>query len=168
MGEVLTSFGIDGKLFLAQIINFVLLLVVLWKFAYKPLLKTMEERTEKIESGLKNAEKQEAAVKKAEEEFEKRVQEAKQEAQSIVKKAEEFGKKMRKEMVESAEQEKEKIIVSGKKAVEQEKEKSLTEIKQKTADLVIMATEKILEEKVDEKKNKQLVEKAIKDGVTKF
>lgn len=161
MSEILTSFGIDGKLFLAQLINFGLLLLVLWKFAYKPLLKMMEERTEKIESGLKNAEKMELAAKNAEVEFEKRVTEAKREAQNIIKEAEDFGKKLKQEITESAEQEKEKIIVSGKKAVEQEKEKSLAEIKKKTAELVITATEKILEENIDKEKNKKIVEKII-------
>ena len=51
MGELLSSLGIDLRLFLAQLINFSILLFVLFKFAYKPILNMMDERTEKIEKG---------------------------------------------------------------------------------------------------------------------
>ena len=61
MGDLISQLGIDAKLLIAQVINFVVLLVVLYAFAYKPILKMLHKRTEKIEAGSKNAEKVEQA-----------------------------------------------------------------------------------------------------------
>ena len=56
MEEIIKTFHIDWKLLIAQAVNFAIVVFALYKFAYKPLLKTMNERTAKIEQGLKDAE----------------------------------------------------------------------------------------------------------------
>ena len=64
MSELLTKLGIDLKLLVAQIVNFLILLLVLYKFAYGPIVAMLEKRQKKIEKGLKEAEE---AHKKLEE-----------------------------------------------------------------------------------------------------
>ena len=64
MEELVKTFHIDAGLLLAQLVNFLIVLVVLYKFAYKPILKTLNDRTGKIEKGLKDAE--DAQIKLAE------------------------------------------------------------------------------------------------------
>lgn len=54
--ELLNALGIDWKILLAQFVNFAVLVFVLWKFAYKPIFKFLEDRKNKIEEGIKNAE----------------------------------------------------------------------------------------------------------------
>ena len=54
--ELLSNLGINGKLLLAQIVNFFILLYILKRFAYKPILKVLDDRKEKIEKGLRDAE----------------------------------------------------------------------------------------------------------------
>ena len=68
MNELFSQLGIDPKLLLAQGVNFVILLVVLTKFVYKPLMKMVEERRKKIELGIKGGEKAEQIIKQAEQE----------------------------------------------------------------------------------------------------
>ena len=56
---ILGNLGLDPGLFIAQLVNFLVVLLVLWRFAYRPLLKLLSERTEKIEGGLKMAKEME-------------------------------------------------------------------------------------------------------------
>lgn len=159
--ELLHSLGINGKLLLAQIINFLILLFVLYKFAYGPVLKMLSERTEKIEKGLKDAEDshkklQEITVKEKE-----ILDKARGEAQEMMKRATDAAALQAEEIVVSAKDKTEKMIEVAQKQIEQEKTKILAEAKAEIASLVMAATEKIIDEKLDANKDKELIEKAI-------
>ncbi len=162
MSELLTKLGIDWKLLIAQIVNFLVLLFVLYKFAYGPILAMLEKRTKKIEKGLKDAE---AAGKKLEESEEKQkevLKKARLEAKDIVEHAREQAEKSKSEIALVAKAQAEKIVQDARKEIETEKEKTIAEIKSEIGGLVVAATEKIVGEKIDEKKDKDLIEKAIK------
>jgi F-type H+-transporting ATPase subunit b len=160
--ELLNNLGINGKLLLAQIVNFVILLFVLYKFAYGPVLKMLEERTEKIEKGLKDAE---ASHKKLAEISEKEAAvlvEARKKAQEIIKKAEDSAVTQAQAIVTVAKEQTEKMLATAQKQIEQEKEKILLEVKSEVANLVVMATEKIIHEKLDMQKDQELISQSIK------
>lgn len=162
MDELIKTFHIEVNLLVAQIVNFTIVLLVLYKFAYKPVLKTLNSRTDKIEKGLSDAD---TAGKKLEEIMKKEKEvlaNAKKEAQEIIKTAEEQAKANATSIVLEARNQNEKLIVSAKKQIEQEKDKMLSEVKGEIANLVILATEKIIGEKLDKEKDKELIEKAIK------
>jgi len=162
MSELLTKLGIDWKLLIAQIVNFLVLLFVLWKFAYGPIVAMLEKRQKKIEKGLKDAEE---AHKKLEESAELQkdiLKKARIEAKDIVEKAYMQAEKSKSELAAEAKVQAEKIIVSAKAEIEQEKQKTIAEIKSEIGGLVVAATEKIVGEKIDEKKDKELIEEAIK------
>lgn len=162
MDELIKTFHIELNLLVAQIVNFSIVLFVLYRFAYKPVLKTLNSRTGKIEKGLKDAE---VAGKKLDEIMlrEKEVlAEAKKEAQSIIRIAEEQAKANAMSIVLEARNQNEKLIETAKKQIEQEKDKMISEVKSEIAGLVIAATEKIIGEKLDKVKDRELIEKAIK------
>jgi F-type H+-transporting ATPase subunit b len=83
--EIFTKLGLNGALLISQIVNFVLLLVLLRKFAYTPVLKMLRERSEKIEKSLEDAKKIEDELKNTEETKVKEIRKAKEEAQEIIK-----------------------------------------------------------------------------------
>ncbi|HRZ95161.1 MAG TPA: F0F1 ATP synthase subunit B [Candidatus Moranbacteria bacterium] len=162
MEELIKTFHIETNLLLAQFVNFAIVLFVLWKFAYKPILKTLNDRTKKIEKGVKDAE---TASKKLSEMTEKEKEvlvKARKEAQEIIKKSENEAKKNADGIVAQAKQQNEKMIADAKKMIDQEKEKMLGEVKSEIAGLVVSATEKVIHEKMDSQKDKELIEKAIK------
>ena len=100
--ELLNSLGINAKLLIAQIVNFLILLFVLYKFAYGPVLRMLDERTKKIEKGMKDAE---ASGKKLEEIAAKEkgiLDEAKNQAKEIVKRSEDAAVKQAEEIVITA------------------------------------------------------------------
>lgn len=160
--ELLNNLGINVKLLIAQIVNFLILLFILYKFAYKPVFKILDNRTKKIEKGLKDAEEAKNKLVEISEKEKKIVAEAKKEAQIIIKKAEETAIQSAKDIEVSAKNQSDKILEEAKVQIEQEKDKAVKEIKSKIAELVIKATEKIIDEKIDQNKDKELIEKAIK------
>lgn len=163
MEELIKTFHIDIKLILAQLVNFAIVLFVLKRFAYGPVLKMMEERSEKIEKGIENAEN---AGKKLTEIVEKEkavLVEARKQAQEIITKAELMAVKSKDEIVVEAKAQAEKILSDSAKKIEQEKDQMMQEVKGQIAELVISATGKIVDMKIDGEKDKELINKALQN-----
>jgi F-type H+-transporting ATPase subunit b len=162
MSELLTKLGIDWKLLIAQIVNFLVLLFVLWKFAYGPIIAMLEKRQKKIEKGLKDAEDAHIKLEESEERQKEILKKARTEAKVIVEKSREQAEKSKSELAVEAKIQAEKIISDAKMQIEQEKEKTIAEIKSEIGSLVVAATEKIVGEKMDSKKDAELIEKSLK------
>ena len=162
MEELIKTFHIETNLLLAQFVNFAIVLFVLWKFAYKPILKTLNDRTKKIEKGVKDAENASKKLSEMTEKEKEVLVNARKEAQEIIKKSEGEAKKNAQSIMEQAKEQNEKMIADAKKMIEQEKAKMFSEVKSEIAGLVVSATEKVIHEKLDSQKDKELIEKAIK------
>lgn len=162
MSELLTKLGIDWKLLIAQIVNFLVLLFVLWKFAYGPIVAMLEKRQKKIEQGLADADKAQKNLEKSEERQKEILKKARTEAKEIVEKAHLQAEKSKSEISASAKVQAGKIIASAKEEIEREKEKTIAEIKAEIGGLVVSAAEKIISEKIDDKKDKELIEESLK------
>ena len=160
--ELLNNLGINGKLLLAQIINFLVLLFVLYKFAYGPVLKLLDKRTKKIEKGLKDAEDAQKKLIEITEKERSVLVKARKQAQDIIAKAEEVAVKNKEEIIIAAKAQSEKILADSAKKIETEKVLMFQEVKKQVSELVIAATGKIIDEKIDAGKDKELIEKAIK------
>ncbi|MBI2476800.1 ATP synthase F0 subunit B, partial [Candidatus Uhrbacteria bacterium] len=83
-GNVLGSLGLSPTLFVAQLMNFLIVLLVLWKFAYRPLMKLMQERTARIEEGVQKAEDADRRVTELTKEREDVLREARREAKDLI------------------------------------------------------------------------------------
>jgi len=159
--EILAKLGVDWKLLIAQIINFVILLFILRHFAYKPILRVLEDRREKIDKGLKDAEEATKKLLEAEKKEKAVLDEARYQAEQIISKSEETAKKNKEDIMASADEKAKKIMATAEKKIEEEKDKMIMEAKKELAKLVISATEKIIDEKVDVEKDKELINKAV-------
>lgn len=160
--KLFAALGLDIKILIAQLINFAVLIFVLYKFGYKPMFRFLDERRNKIDAGIRNSEEAVRKLRNAEEEFASMIIEAKAQATDIVARADEQADKRRKDIIAKAKEEVGVIINQGKNTIQLEKEKILKEIKKEVAELVVMSTEKLLEQKMDSKKDKDLIEKIIK------
>jgi len=163
MDGIIEAFHLDGKLLIAQIINFTIVVAVLYKFVYQPLLKVMNERTEKIEKGLADAKKSQDQLEKAEKIREEKIQEAKKEARQILEKMQILAETNKKQTIEKSKKEAQEIIKKAKEVIETEKGKMLKEVRQEIGELTGLALEKILEEKNDKDFDKKIIEKTIKE-----
>ena len=159
--EALANLGIDWKLFLAQAVNFLILLFILRRYAYRPMLEFLEKRSDRIEKGLKDAE---AATKKLSEmgEKEKKVlKDARHEAKALIEAAEISAKKRDAERLAETELKTKRFLEEARTKIEDEKKKSIAEVKQEIAEVVALSVEKILKEKVDKAKDREIIEKMI-------
>jgi len=147
--EILAQIGIDGKLLLAQAVNFLVLLFILHRFAYKPMLAFLEKRTERIEEGLKNAEEAKKRLDEASRDEERILATAREEAKKIVTETREASEKRGQELVAEFERKAERIVEEAQERAKEEREKMFREAKGEIADLVIATTEKVLREKLD-------------------
>lgn len=162
MEELIKTFHIDGKLIIAQLVNFAIVLFVLKKFAYAPVLKLMDERSRKIEKGIADANEAHQKLAEITEKERAVLVEAKKQAQEIVAKAEEVAVKNKEEIVNEAKVQAEKILADAAKKIEAEKNQMMQEVKGQIAELVVAATGKLLEEKIDAEKDRDLIAKVIK------
>ncbi len=163
MVELISKLGVDWKLLLAQVVNFLLLFFLLQKFAYKPLGEFLKKRAKKIEKGLDDA-------KKAQEDREKLkvlrteiLGEARKSASEIISEAQVKGQKEFDAALERAKARKEELVKEAKDQIQQEKDDAITSARLELGELVILATQKVLLEKMDEQKDAAMVDKILKE-----
>lgn len=160
--EALENLGVDWKLFLAQAINFVVLLFILRRYAYKPMLAFLEERSSRIEKGLKDAEAAQKKLKEMEEKEKETLAAARREAKGILTAAEEAAKKHGEALIAKTEMQVKRTLAEAEKKISEEKDKLLSEAKAQIAEAVMLATEKVVRAKVDATKDRELIETAIR------
>lgn len=158
------ALGIDGKILIAQLINFVILLLILRHFVYKPLLSLLEKRRQTIEDSQSKAEEIQKQYAEFQVEHEKRIEKAKADANDIVEKAKTASETMRQETLATAQVEAENLITRAKEEIEREKERLMQELKGEIGSLVVAATSKIIGTEINSKKQSELIEEAIKES----
>lgn len=159
----LARLGVDWRLLVAQLVNFGLVLFVLAKWVYKPLLKVMDERTAKLEQGIKDAAAAAGAKEAASAEKDQVVAEARQRARAIVEEAEKLSLGLREEQVKKAKTEVESIVAKGKEQLAADRAASLAAAKAELADLVVAAASKVIGTKMDSAADAALAKAALTD-----
>lgn len=161
MDSLISTFHLDIKLLIAQIINFAIVIAVLYFFALKPLVKVMQEREKRVEKSLSDAKKIEERLGQAEMEYKKTLTVAKQEAAQILVKTKEEADKKKAETVERAKEEIGQVINKERAKMLEEKRQTLKEIKSEVADLVALSLEKLLDKKFTGKDDQELIRKIV-------
>jgi F-type H+-transporting ATPase subunit b len=149
--------------FVFQIVNTLILYLVLKKFLFVPVTEFIQGRQDEIQSSYDDAEKTNEEAKNLKSEYENKLDKVEEEKQEILiaakKKADEQGSEIIKESKEQAAKLKEKA----EQEIEIEKKKAINDVKDDISSMVIMAASKVLENEVDESRNKKLVDDFIKE-----
>ena len=157
----LGALGINLKIFLAQLVNFLVVIFVLWKWAYHPIVKMLESRTEKIEKGMKAAQAAETRLAEFEAKKSAMLKEAKQEAARIQEEARAAAEEQKDRLIVRAKEQVSEVIAKGKEQLKAEKEAMIREAREDLVHLVIEGARKILEDGVDAKTSVSVAEKAL-------
>lgn len=161
--ELLTQLGIDWKLLLAQIVNFLILLFILYKFLYHPILEMLEKRSAKIEKSLADAKKIGEEVKRIEKMKEEQIIEAKKEAKKIIEEAQAKAENNRQELIVKTKEEIQNLTTEAKKQIAAEKEKLSQEVKAEIGALVVEATQKVIGKSLTDKLDEKIIKETIKE-----
>ena len=147
-----------------QLVGFLILLFLLGKFAWRPILGALNERESSIEEALATAEKAKAEMEQLKSENEQLLAEARKERETMLKDATAAANKMREEAREQAAKESARIVEDARASIETQKQAALAEVKHQVADLSLTIAEKILREKLDDsEKQKEYVATLIND-----
>ncbi len=160
--SVLASLGINGTLFVAQLVNFTLVALILWFLILKPLTKKMSERQKMIDDSIDNAKKIQDNLNKSEKEYQTRIDQAKVESNKLLEKAANESEVMVEEAKTNAKTEIERLVSQARDSIKAEKETMQVQLKEETANFVVLALEKILGEKVNDTSDKKLIDEVLK------
>ncbi len=163
MSELIQHFGIDWKLLLAQAINFFILLFLLQRFAYKPIMRLLKDRKREIEKGLEYTEQAREELKRTDVRREETLQKARQDALGIVTEAETVGKKKKEEIIQEANKKVEGVVHDAKRMLAEEKAKMGETVYKNAQELVKEGIIKVLGRLPAEEKNKLLIQEALKE-----
>ncbi|MBU7007363.1 F0F1 ATP synthase subunit B [Phosphitispora fastidiosa] len=163
MGAILESLGFEFPKFLWQVVNFLILLFLLKKFAYKPILDMLDERKKSIEDAINNAETAKNEAEKMRKEYETRLAEAKQDAQEIMAKATKLGEEMKREIVDNAQSEATKAIQKAQEEINREKDQAIAALRDEVAVLAVMAAGQVLGKAISVEDHEKLVKEFVSE-----
>lgn len=153
--------------FFAQILNFIILLFILAKFAYKPLMKVLDERRARVASDLETAEKTRTEAEELKGQYSQQLAEARNEAAAIVEKANKIGQKVHDDFVAQAQAEKEQLMTSAKQTIENEKQQALTDVRSQVITLATEIAGKVVDQKLNSEGDQALIAKTADSVLSK-
>lgn len=148
-------------------VTFALLLVVLWRFAWGPILGALEAREEAIQRTIDDAERLHAEAEALLQEHEKKLAETRQAGNRILDEARQAGENLKQDVLEKARGEADQILARAGRRIELETEEALQTIRAQAADLALRAAEKILERTIDDADHRRLTDEAVAELVEK-
>jgi F-type H+-transporting ATPase subunit b len=143
--------------------TFIVLLILLYKVAWKPILSTIDKRENTIQDALNNAQKAQEEAEALLAEHQQMVKDAEKEAQKLFKENKELAEKSKQEILAQAQSTAQNLIDKAKADIEKEKEAALLSLRTEVADLAIAATRKIIGEALDEAKHREMVNKFVQN-----
>ena len=162
MQDLMNSFGINPVLLVAQIINFLIIMWLLKRFAYKPIFEMLNKRRQSIAEGVKNAEESNKTLQKALEEEKQILKTAQTQAQEILTDAQKQASQTLTDAESSAKVRVEKILADAKEEINRQSVETQKKLAKHTARLAVELLEKSLSGMVDTKTQKEVVSKAVK------
>ena len=152
---------------IAQILNFLFLVFVLAKFAYKPLLNIMEERKNKIAADLEAADAAKAQAEAVKSEYAAKLADARQEAQAIVEAARKSAQAAHDKIMAETKAQQDQVVAAAKEAIELEKQKALADVRAQVISLSMLAASKIVEQKLGSEEDKKMAGEIVDSIINK-
>ena len=162
----LADLGINLPTLVAQIVNFAILLGLLYLVAYKPIMRMLDERSRKIKESMEQTEFIKEQAERTEEEAEKRIEAASKEGQEVIARAARMGEDVRQEAEQKARQEAESLIARARMEIQRERDGAIGELRKEFADLTILAAEKVIDRSLDKEAHRQVIDKVLKESKT--
>ena len=153
---------LDPGLFIWTIITFLVLFFALAKFAWKPLLKMLQDREDMIRSSLDDAEKAKVELERLSEESEAIMAKARSEAQSILAEGKTAAEKVKDDIIAKSKEQANKIREDAGNQIQVEKDKAISEIKEEVVNLTLSVAEKLIQKNLSDADNKSLIEASLK------
>ncbi|MBI4449455.1 F0F1 ATP synthase subunit B [Candidatus Uhrbacteria bacterium] len=163
MAELLHKLGIDWRLLLAQLVNFLILFFLLKKLLYKPVLDLLERRRVLIAEGLRDAERSKERLAGIEGERKQVFEQAEGERRRVLESASLEAEQLHHQRLQAAANEAEAVIVRAKEEAERLRQELLAEVRREVGDLVLRISRKVTQEKLPKATHDVLVDAAVEE-----
>lgn len=161
--ELLTKLGVDWKLLLAQIINFFILMVVLYKLVYKPVLDLLDKRAKTIEKGVSDAKESEKRLQEIEKTRQESMAQTRKEMGRMLDQAKTEADQVKKDLMAAAQTQADDLMRRTKIQIEEEKTKMISDVKREVGAFIIKATGKLLEREFSQADQSRLSQAIMKE-----
>ncbi len=163
VSKIIQDFGISWPFFLAQVLNFSVVGFVLWRFAFKPVIATLDERQRKIADGLKYAEEMKAKLEAVQQESVASAKKAQVEATRVIDEARKSAKEFLDKQSQEASAQAGEILAKAQQVIELEKKKMLAEARTEIAHLVVETTQRVLAKELSDTDRNRYNESAARE-----
>jgi F-type H+-transporting ATPase subunit b len=153
---------LDPGLFIWTILTFLVLLTLLWKFAWTPLLTALENRQETIRKSLDDAERTKKELERLQQESAQIISKARIDADAIVAKSRSDADRLREEMKQKARAEADALVRNAERQIQLETERALAQIRSEAVDLSLAIASKLIRRNLTKEDNERLIEEALK------
>ena len=156
--------GVNYPSLIVYLLNFGILLAILYVFAYKPLLRLMDQRAERIRESLEAADqaRQEAATSR--EAVEEALNEARQQGQRLLDQTREAAERYRGEEMDRARQEADAFVLRARAEIQRERDAAIEEVRSNFGDLAITAAERVIGRSLDRQAHEDLIAQVLEEG----
>ena len=160
----ISALGFNLPALVSNLITFTLLLVVFRLFLYKPLLKVLDERKQRIQEGLDASDEAKRRLSETEQDVAKELDRARQEGQAQIAQAQQIAARIQEEARQQAREDGEKLLERARGEIQLERDAAIASIRGEFADLTITAAERVIKEELDAKKHRKLIEDVLAEA----
>ena len=160
----MTELGVNLPSLVAYLINFILLLGILFIFAYKPLVRLMDQRAERIRESLEAADQARLEAASSKEAVEDALNEGRREGQRLMDQAREAAERFRSEEMARARNEAEAFVERAKADIQRERDAAVEEVRANFGDLAITAAERVIRRSLDRQAHEELINQVLEEG----
>jgi len=164
MGQAIDALGINLPQLIAQIANFFVLLLILRLVLYKPILKMLDERKQRIAEGLNAADIARAEAAQAQANIEEQLTVARKEGQDIVANAQAIGTRLQAEAREQAARDRETALERARTEINLERDRAIAELRREFADITVSAAEKVIGQSLDRQAHQRIIDEALAES----
>ena len=156
--------GLNLGTLVAQLINFFLLLGLLYLVAYKPVMRMLDERSRRVKESMEQTEAIKQQAEHAEEEVKKRLQKAGKEGMEIVARATLSGEEVRQKAQQAAQKDADALIGRARAEIQRERDEAISDLRKEFADLTVTAAGKVIDRSLDKEAHRQLIDKVLEES----
>ena len=160
----MTDLGFNFPSLIVFVVNFAILLVVLYIFAYKPILGVMDRRASQIRENLEAADRAREEASSSRREMQSQLQEARSEGQRLIEQARQMAERYREEERARAREEGEAFVARAREDIQRERDVALQEVRSHFADLAIDAAERVISRSLDRDTHRDLIEQVLQES----
>lgn len=160
----LADLGINLPTLVAQIVNVVILLGLLYLVAYKPVMRMLDERSRRVKESMEQTDAIKEQTARAEEEVKKQLEAASRGGQERIAQAIQIGEDVKQKAQQEARQEAETLISRARTEIQRERDEAIDELRKEVADLTILAAGKVIERSLDKKAHRELIDKVLEES----